>query len=177
MLLVIVTTILIVGFHIKSKINSNNIQNSYTPPTYNLTSNQLNEINEILDGESIIPHKRKIDELDDEGYEADESNENSSDSDQTLVDDEIMLISQEELDEMENRLDRGELLDQKSITRLQSQLEIIMSPEQFQAFNDELLEIQQDGLRRLEDLLSNASNSGLDYNTILEIIDFIINLF
>jgi hypothetical protein len=67
-------------------------------------------------------------------------------------------------------LDRGEALAQEDRDKLDLDLQTIMGEEQYNQFNQELnAEFERE-------LFSSFNNSGIDYTSILELIDIITNL-
>jgi hypothetical protein len=84
------------------------------------------------------------------------------------------LLVMDSFDEIKEILDRGETLDPEIQDKLDEDFTKILG-ERFDEFNKGTLELRDEFNNKVEELLSNFSNLGIDYTTILEIIDTIIN--
>jgi hypothetical protein len=128
----IATTVGFIGYKfISSYAISTPIQTPNSPPTFNLTLDQLKEIEIQSEQET---HK----------------------------------LSLNQLKELKDRLDNEEELDDI--------LKNILTEEQFKLYQAELLDPKNDFSDNLQDIFDNLNISGLDYSTILELIDIITNL-
>jgi predicted DNA binding CopG/RHH family protein len=89
-------------------------------------------------------------------------------------------FSQEQINEIQELLDKGETLDQDTKDKLDQDFRIMLGEEEYEKLMKETLELQNEFNLKVEELLneeffSNLSNLGIDYTSILEIIDTIIN--
>jgi hypothetical protein len=71
--------------------------------------------------------------------------------------------------------DKGELLNQNTQDKLNQDFANILGKEEYERLMKETLELQNELNNEVQDLLSSISNLGIDYITILEVIDTIIN--
>jgi hypothetical protein len=84
-------------------------------------------------------------------------------------------FSHEQLKEINDMFDKGELLDQNTQDKLNQDFANILGKEEYERLMKETLDLQNKLNNEVEDLLSSISNLGIDYTTILEVIDTIIN--
>jgi len=78
---------------------------------------------------------------------------------------------------MNDLLDQGGVLDQETALKHDEDIKTIMGDELYGQFNPDLKQIEDDSMKELHDILNSMSNSGIDYQTILDIINIIINFF
>ena len=126
---------------------------SYFNSTLNQTPNSPQTFNFTLD---------QLKEIEDTAAEASKTN-----------------ISPEQLSEANQILDRGEPLPQELQDKLDEDLQNIKGEELYTDLQRDLLQIQNDFENNLQNFFENldsVSNSGLDYTTILQIVDIISNL-
>jgi hypothetical protein len=90
-------------------------------------------------------------------------------------------FTHEQLKELQHTLDKGDALDKEIQDKLDQDIEQILGEENYAEFQQELQQIQADFDNQLQDIFNNVDfsniiNSGIDYSTILELIDIINNL-
>jgi len=84
-------------------------------------------------------------------------------------------FTHDQLREIQDILDQGDILDKETQDKLDQDFDNILGEEGYNKFNQDIQVLQDEFNREVEELLSNFSNLGIDYTTILEIIDTIIN--
>nr|YP_009504234.1 hypothetical protein [Lactifluus hygrophoroides]AWX52959.1 hypothetical protein [Lactifluus hygrophoroides] len=86
----------------------------------------------------------------------------------------------EQLYEIQENLEQaefGETLDPETSELLDQDFETLLGHDQYAEFENEIQELNEEFTRQLSDLLnSSIANSGLDFYTILQIIEWICDL-
>jgi hypothetical protein len=90
-------------------------------------------------------------------------------------------LSHDQLKEINDILDKGGVLDPETITELDQDFQSALGPENYSEFEAEMQQLQDEFQRDLQNIfenfdLSQISNSGMDYTTMLDIMNTISNL-
>jgi len=85
-------------------------------------------------------------------------------------------FTHDQIKEINDFLDQGGVLNEETALKHDQDIKTIMGDELYAQFLQDTKQIEDDFAKELADIL-NSEISGLDYQTILDIINFIINFF
>jgi hypothetical protein len=86
-------------------------------------------------------------------------------------------LSHDQIKELNTILDSGGELSQAQNLKLDQDVETMLGKENYSQFIQDMKQIELDSMKELHDILNSISNSGIDFQNILDLINFITNFF